>query len=728
MRYRKTSLALAIASLAFLSAATFVMGFATVLAQDTEPADPHGEPGTFLTSYYDAWVNSPHARFEDDAFTHWDEDGEIEARCAACHSTPGYLDYLGADGSEFGSVETAHELGTVVNCNACHNEVSSQLTSVTFPSGAEVTGIADDARCMVCHQGRASTVSVTTAVEEAGLTSEPHTVSEELGFINIHYYAAAASLYGSEVSGGFEFEGKAYYGKNDHVEGYGTCTDCHDPHTLALDVGECATCHADVETVEDLRGIRSLASNVDYDGDGDMEEGILGEIEGLQGILYESIQIYAADVVGTPVVYAEAYPYFFTDTDGDGEANEEEANYGNRYVSFTPALLEATFNYQVSQKDPGGYAHNPDYHIQLLYDSIEALNQELGEGGVDMSSIARDSSGHFAFNAEAFRHWDEDGEVSGRCSKCHTAEGLPFFLEHNTTIAFEPSNSLSCSSCHNTSNPEFALYPVTEVGFPSGAVVSYGEESGSNMCLNCHQGRESTVSVNAAIAAAGVGDDEVSEALNFRNPHYYSAGASWFGTEVQGAYEFDGMEYNSAYEHTRRFDECTDCHQPHELEVQFTECTDCHEEVETVEDIRLIRAHPEDAERFDYDGDGDDSEPIRDELATFEGLLLELIVEYANETVGTPIAYAPADYPYFFLDTNENGEADPEEVNFGNRYNQWTPSLLRAAYNYQYIAKDPGVYAHNADYGMQVMYDSIVALGGEAAAEGLFRPNVDYYE
>ncbi|MEO0562606.1 MAG: hypothetical protein AAF125_10850 [Chloroflexota bacterium] len=692
MNYRRHSKSFLAVSLLLLSAALLSMGLLTVMAQDDE-ADPLGEPGTFLTSYYDAWVSSPHARFEDDAFRHWDEDGEISERCATCHSTPGYIDFLGADGSEFGVVDMPAELGTVVNCNACHNSVSSQLTSVVFPSGAEVTGIADDARCMVCHQGRSSGLSVASDIEAVGLTDSPHTVSEELGFINIHYYAAAASLYGSDVSGGFEFADMPYYGQNLHVEGYSSCSDCHNPHSLELDVAECATCHADVETVEDLRGIRSLASNVDFDGDGDMAEGIAFEIETLQATLFTSIQLYASEVVGTPIAYADGYPYFFTDTDGDGVASEEEASRDNSYASFTPALLEAAYNYQVSQKDPGGYAHNPDYHIQLLFDSITALNEELGEDGADLSGASRSASGHFAFGDDAFRHWDEDGEVSARCSKCHSAEGLPFFLEHGTTIAFEPANSLQCSTCHDTSTPEFALYPVTEVAFPSGAVVSYGEDAVSNTCLNCHQGRESTVSLNNAIMAVNVADDEVAEGLNFRNPHYYSAGASWFGTEVQGAYEYDGMEYNSAYEHTRQFNECTECHGAHTVEFEFAECTECHENVETAADVRLIRAHPDDAERFDYDGDGDDSEPIRDELAAFEDILRVLIFEYASETVGTPIAYEPSSYPYFFLDTNGNGEADPDEANFGNRYNQWTPDLLRAAYNYTYIAKDPGVYA-----------------------------------
>ena len=362
-----------------------------------------------------------------------------------------------------------------------------------------------------------------------------------------------------------------------------------------------------------------------------------------------------------------------------------------------------------------------------MYDSIMALNDGLGDGGVDLSGMHRNSSGHFAMDAEAFRHWDEDGAVSASCAKCHSAEGLPFFLEHGVTIEAELSDGLECSTCHDVSS-EFAPYTISEVTFPSGAVASFGEDSPSNLCLNCHQGRESTVSVNSVIAGAGVGDDEVSEALRFRNPHYFAAGASWFGTEVQGAYEFDGMEYNSAFEHTRRFDECSDCHETHTLEIRFEECVDCHEEMETSTNVELIRAHEEDAERFDYDGDGDDAEPIRDELMTFEETLFEVLQAYATETVGTGIVYESHSYPYFFTDTNGNGEADPDEVDRANGYATWTPNMLRAAYNYQYVAKDPGLFAHNADYGMQVLYDSIVALGGEEAAEGLMRPMVDYYE
>jgi hypothetical protein len=45
---------------------------------------------------------------------------------------------------------------------------------------------------------------------------------------------------------------------------------------------------------------------------------------------------------------------------------------------------------------------------------------------------------------------------------------------------------------------------------------------------------------------------------------------------------------------------------------------------------------------------------------------------------------------------------------------------MKAAYNYQYYQKDPGAFAHNAKYVMQVLYDSIEAVGGDT--KGLVRP------
>lgn len=704
--------------LLFVLGSVFVaLGFAallqpSVLAQETDAEEP-----PFLAEFYDQWVTSPHADAEAEAFVHWNEEADqvIPETCAKCHSTPGYRDFMGADGTEFGKVDAPAPLGTVITCDACHNSVASSLATVVFPSGAELTDTGDSARCMECHQGRASGASVDAKLVELGLTEDLNKPNEELGFINIHYYAAAATLYGSAAGGGYQFEGKVYEVRNQHVPGFGTCADCHNPHTLEIRVDKCAECHEDVETVEDLPFIRMNGSLADYDGDGDTDEGISEEIDGLQEMLYEAIQAYAKDVAGAAILYDElAYPYFFLDANDNGTVDEGEG----KYTAFTGNLLKAAYNYQVVQKDPGGFAHNPTYQIHLLYDSIEMLNAQFDEPVVDLSTAERNSRGHFDTTGEPFRHWDEDGAVPGSCAKCHTGAGLATYIANGTNIAAEPTSSLQCATCH-TSLSEFTILEVAEVTFPSGAKLSFGEEEfESNLCINCHQGRESTVSVNRAISGAGVGDDEVSDKLTFRNIHYFAAGATLFGSEAQGAYQFEGKEYNGRNMHGGEDSPmmCTECHDTHALENPIEDCQECHEDVETVEDVRLLRVEPEGVEAVDFDGDGDAAEPIRDEIGTMQEALYAAIQAYAKDKTGVDIIYVSYAHPYWYIDANGNGTVEPEEVNSDGRFVTWTPNLLRAAFNYQYSMKDPGVYAHNPEYVLQFLYDSIEAVGGDVSA------------
>lgn len=660
-----------------------------------------------------AWAASPHADSSAEAFNHWNEEDpqEVPTSCAKCHSTPGYIDFMGADGSAFGAVDAAAPIGTVITCEACHNEAAASLDSVVFPSGVELTGLGPSARCMECHQGRASGATVDEALAELGLTEDLDTPNEELGFINIHYYAAAASLFGSEVHGGYEYAGNSYQIRFTHVEGYQTCADCHNQHSLEVRVEECAACHTGVTGTEDLKNVRMQGSLVDYDGDGDREEGIYYELQGLQELLYQAMQAYSAEVGGTPIIYdGHTYPYFFIDTNGDGEAGEDEVNYGNQYVGWTGRLLQAAYNYQVSLKDPGAFAHSAKYHIQLLYDSIESLNSALSSP-VDLSAAHRDDAGHFDATAEAFRHWDEDDPsvVPGSCAKCHSAGGLPQFLAEGTTISAPPSNSLSCKSCHS-SYEDFSLYEVTDVTFPSGATVSFGEGVASNLCLECHQGRSSTTSVNSRVA--GKPADVVDESLGFINIHYFAAGATLFGTDAKGAYEYDGKTYLGQFGHVEGFNTCADCHNVHALEVKTEACASCHGGAEP-HDIRM-------GDPVDYDGDGDTDEGIYGEIETMREVLYQAMQDYAAGTIGTPLVYDGSAYPYFFIDTNGDGEPTPDEANYGNQYASWTPKLVKAAFNFQYASKDPGAFAHNGKYVIQFLYDSIQDIGGDVS--GMTRP------
>ncbi len=713
----KASRFLAVIGVLLLAVGFMVLNQSRALAQDAPEEPP------FLAEFYDAWATSAHADVTAEAFVHWDSEGAIPESCAKCHSTPGYRDFLGADGTEFGVVDAPAALGTTVTCDACHNSVTMTLDSVVFPSGAEVTGAGDAARCMQCHQGRASTVSVNAKLTELGLAEDMNAVNPELGFINIHYYAAAATLYGSVAQGGYQYEGQVYMMQNHHVEEADTCIECHNPHTLEVNVSLCQDCHEDVESVEDLQFIRMNGSLNDYDGDDDINEGIAEEIQGLQELLYEAIQAYATEIAGAGIVYdAHSHPYFFIDTNGDGVTDEDEVNGDNKYVSFTGNLLTAAYNYQVIMKDPGAFAHNPLYTIQLAYDSIMALNGQISDP-VDMEFAHRTDPGHFDVTAEAFRHWDAEGEVPATCARCHSATGLPEWIHNSGVVVAQPiSNSLTCTTCHDSLS-EFTLRTLDTVTFPSGARLSFGEGEEANLCLACHQGRESTVSVNNAIRTAGVGDDEVSDTLAFRNVHYFAAGASLFGGEARGAYEFADHQYNGRNMHGGDEDApqvCSDCHDVHEFSIQVNVCEDCHD-VEELEDVLNIRML-DDVELVDFDGDGDAEEPIRDEIASFEEALLVAIQSYATDVIGTSLAYDGHANPYFFIDGNANGVVDPEEAIRDNRYVTWTPNLLRAAYNYQFAQKDPGDFAHNPHYILQVLYDSIEAVGGDVST--FTRPEV----
>jgi hypothetical protein len=674
---------------------------------------PCPEPIVDPVPYEQEWVGSAHADAEAEAFVHWNEDdpAEVPTSCAKCHSTSGYMDFLGADGSAAGTVDVAAPIGQVVECQACHNDAATAMTSVVFPSGAEITGLGSEARCMQCHQGRASKVQVDETLTELGLTEDLDTVNAELGFLNIHYFPAGATLYGSQAMGGYQYDGKTYDPKFRHVEDRETCLGCHNQHTLEVKVEECSLCHEGVATVEDLKNTRMSGSLADYDGDGDTSEGIAFELEGLQAMLLQAIQAYATEVAGTAIGYnPAAYPYFFIDGNADGEISDDEANSDNRYNTWTGRLLKAAYNYQMATKDPGNFAHNAKYMIELMYDSTEDLNTVISTP-VDLSTAQRNDPGHFAGNTEAFRHWDEDGEVAAGCVKCHSAEGVPMFVKNGATIATEPSNGFMCTTCHDEANWP-ARYVVDEVTFPSGAKLTFGEGSDGNLCITCHQGRSSTPTLDRALADKSA--DTPDKAIRFSNIHYFAAGATLFGTEAKGAYEVQGNEYVGQHLHVTDFSlNCTSCHDVHALEVKVESCATCHGDASDPNDPETYRK-----DATDWDGDGDVTEPVKEEIASFATALYAGIQAYAKDA-GTPIIYSAASYPYYFVDANEDGAPDAGE-NGPLGYNAWTPNLLKAAYNYQYYQKDPGNFAHNAKYMMQVLYDSIKTVGGDTT--GLTRP------
>ncbi len=294
-----------------------------------------------LVPYYDKWTGSAHADRSAVPFNDWNKDGMIPADCARCHSSPGFIDYLGGDGSTVGKVDKPAPTGTVVTCQTCHNPAADALSSVTFPSGTTITGLGGAARCMTCHQGRASGKDVEAAITKAGVT-DPDAVSPMLKFTNVHYFPAAATLYASRAGGGYQYAGQVYDARFRHVPGYDTCTGCHDPHSLKVKFNECTTCHPAAKDLDGAHTIRMMSSVTrDYDGDGDLSEGIFGELAGLRSKLLSAIVTYGHERQSAVCYDAATYPYWFIDGDGDGSCSPAETRADNAFASWTARLTRA---------------------------------------------------------------------------------------------------------------------------------------------------------------------------------------------------------------------------------------------------------------------------------------------------------------------------------------------------------------------------------------------------
>lgn len=315
------------------------------------------------------WFRSAHADAAAEAFRHWDEEEEIRPACATCHSGEGFRDFHGLDGTERGVVEGPINTGGVVDCGTCHHAGLAEITEVKFPSGLlhPVSGV--EASCMTCHQGRTAGADVIKAIG----TLELDMPSAELRFINPHYATAAATWLGGYGGAGYHYDGRDYSNRFFHARPVSSCNSCHEPHTLEVTFEPCLTCHQ-ANSPEEIR-----ISRQSYDGSGNTSVGIKSDIAANAARLLDMIKTYSDRVAGTPMVYdGNRYPYFFTDANADGLVDEKDGS-AVAYSAWTPRSLRTAYNWKLVTADPGSYAHNPHYALELLYDSIEDLSGPLGE-------------------------------------------------------------------------------------------------------------------------------------------------------------------------------------------------------------------------------------------------------------------------------------------------------------------------------------------------------------
>ena len=315
--------------------------------------------------------------------------------------------------------------------------------------------------------------------------------------------------------------------------------------------------------------------------------------------------------------------------------------------------------------------------------------------------------GHFNRDGKPFHYWDKQKEIPAACARCHAAEGVPQFLKDGKNPpAPHVKNAFACTNCH-ADMLTYQRHHVAKVTFASGITVDSGDND-MNLCMVCHQGRESTAGVNKALA--GLAPDAPNPKLTFMHVHYFPAGATVFGTSARVAYEYPGKFYVGRFEHAPGVNTCTACHEPHAGTVQVQKCGACHQGIRTLADTTTIRMS-----RGDIDGNGRE-EGIAREIANQKVELYDAIRRYARAVGGSDIAFSPDASPYWYTDTNRNGQIDPDELKPANAYRAYTPRLLQAAYNYTFALRDPGAAYHNGRYTAQLLHDALESLAASGSA------------
>ena len=317
-----------------------------------------GSMGSTIAGDYElyGWARSGHADYLDTGIGGYGDrrlrnDNTVEhynsasnAACVPCHTGEGYVDNLA------GKSPTAHFIPPTeknfLNCATCHDSAAPaakqhvrQIDNVVFPSGLSVATGGNSKVCFTCHAGRKSKASVDAAVPSGGVYN--------FGDVDPHFLPAAAILYGPQARGRVRIRREGRISSTRPMpsppapaatwrrvpRGTGTSGG----HSLAMTAGaslnttECIQCHGPVTSFDVLGNDREGTLNVLLD-------------------LLETTLAAKGVVKADPFVY----PYFTNIT--------------------TQAELRAAYNYKFVSGDPGAHVHNWWYAAQLLYDSLNDLD------------------------------------------------------------------------------------------------------------------------------------------------------------------------------------------------------------------------------------------------------------------------------------------------------------------------------------------------------------------
>ena len=146
----------------------------------------------------------------------------VPTTCARCHSSEGFVDYLGGDNTVPGVVDNPAPTESVVRCATCHTPAAETLTDGHLPLGRQGHGSGPRGHLHDLppgpRLGRRRRQGDRHGVPDAHPATDD-TASPMISFTNIHYYPAAATLFAGRAKGGYQYAGQVYDTRFRHVDG-----------------------------------------------------------------------------------------------------------------------------------------------------------------------------------------------------------------------------------------------------------------------------------------------------------------------------------------------------------------------------------------------------------------------------------------------------------------------------------------------------------------------------
>lgn len=311
---------------------------------------------------YDEWQESAHAAA-------LDLSGSTRTTCAHCHN--GYYGAQFLDDPEGYSSPATVDVVVPIVCQTCHDphhaDNPGQLRDasamdIALPNSPLIPSAGAGRLCMACHNGRRSSEDVAEMIESGSAHFGPHHAVQGDMLAGVNAVEDVDTIF--------------TFASSRHILVEDGCVNCHTHHHEVESPSEAEpnyTGHSFEPTVEacepchgTLGDFTDLMAKKDYDGNGSVE-GVQTEVEGLLVLLEETIADVTEDAGAQAALEAD-----FEGTIGDtmyartGAITEEQrmAGYNWAYVSY----------------DGSKGVHNATYAIQLLQQSIEAMDPTVLSG------------------------------------------------------------------------------------------------------------------------------------------------------------------------------------------------------------------------------------------------------------------------------------------------------------------------------------------------------------